>query len=595
MTRESYTSAPMEKPLPRHPLAFAAVASKPVRGWAVLSMLAVISAATSDSLTNIILKNLTNTMMEAVGGGDFRAVWVWCIAFTAAYTFGGLLWRVSGLGGMRWLTGLKTEAYRILFQYLSHHSARYFSDRFAGALASKVSQVADGTSGIVQTLLWQFLTLSIMLIVGIVAAGSAGAGFVGIICAWAAVYMSVNVVLVLRKRRHAVALAKSTASLRGTLVDSATNIAAVQQAAHQEMELLHLGTYIDAFASASIRNWMFAEGVLVTGNVLQMFFIGGTLAYAAIQLQRGLITVGDVTMLTGIMIQLVRQIFYIGNQLNIFMDNYGQAAEGLQELLQPHEITDVDGAGALNVRGGQVTLSAVNFAYAEQQVFRNFSLSIPAGQKIGIVGRSGAGKTSLVSLLLRQYDVQGGVIAIDGQDVRSVSQQSLRRSIALVPQDPSLFHRTIRENIRYGSPGSTDADVERAAQLAQAHVFISAMPKAYDTLVGERGVKLSGGQRQRIAIARAILRNAPILILDEATSALDSESEAAIQNGLRELMRQKTVIAIAHRLSTLKLMDRIVVLDDGRIVEDGTHEELLGLNGIYTKLWESQVRGFIQE
>ncbi len=300
-------------------------------------------------------------------------------------------------------------------------------------------------------------------------------------------------------------------------------------------------------------------------------------------------------MIVGLMIQLIRQIFNISTQLNRFSDNYSQATEGLAELLLPHEIVDDTHADTLSVQQGKVEFRNVDFSYDKQQVFDDFSLLIEPGQKVGLVGHSGAGKTSLTSILLRQYEIQSGAVLIDEQNIETITQKSLRHQIAIVPQDTSLFHRTIRENIRYGRLSATDEDVLEAAKLAQADTFIMATPKGYETLVGERGVKLSGGQRQRIAIARAILKNAPILVLDEATSALDSESETAIQQALQLLMKGKTVIAIAHRLSTLRMMDRIIVLDKGKVVEDGTHDELVAQKGIYARLWESQVKGFIQE
>jgi ABC-type multidrug transport system fused ATPase/permease subunit len=288
--------------------------------------------------------------------------------------------------------------------------------------------------------------------------------------------------------------------------------------------------------------------------------------------------------------------FFLGQHLTQAVSYYGQIGEGLKELLEPHEITDRPGAVPLVVSAARIQFCSVRFGYREQPVFAgDFCLRIAGGEKVGLVGHSGAGKSTLVALLLRQFELQGGAIRIDGQSVSDITLESLRRSVALVPQTTSLFHRTVLENIRYGRLDATDAEVMEAARLAQAHCFIEQLPDKYQTRVGERGVKLSGGQRQRISIARALLRHAPILLLDEATSALDSESEAAIQKALASLMRDRTVIAIAHRLSTLRAMDRIVVLEDGRIVEDGRHEDLVEQGGVYASLWNSQVSGFIQD
>ncbi|HEX3848522.1 MAG TPA: ATP-binding cassette domain-containing protein, partial [Steroidobacteraceae bacterium] len=284
-----------------------------------------------------------------------------------------------------------------------------------------------------------------------------------------------------------------------------------------------------------------------------------------------------------------------------FYDQLGSARESIDTLIVPATIVDRPGAPELRVTRGAIRFEQVAFAYdalskdraaQARNVVKAFELTIPAGQRVGLVGPSGAGKTTLMGLLLRMHDVVEGTIRIDEQDIREVTQQSLRRSIALIPQDTTLFHRSLLENIRYGRPGATDEEVEMAARRAHAHEFIAELDRSYHTLVGERGTKLSGGQRQRIAIARAILKDAPILLLDEATSALDSHSEHIIQAAMREAMAGKTVIAIAHRLSTVMDMDRLIVLDRGRIVADGSHEALLQRGGLYAELWQRQSGGF---
>jgi len=263
-------------------------------------------------------------------------------------------------------------------------------------------------------------------------------------------------------------------------------------------------------------------------------------------------------------------------------------------LIVARDICDRRDAPDLRVRRGEIAFEGVHFLYDRgNPVFRGLNLTVAAGQRVGLIGHSGAGKSTLATLLMRLYEIQGGAITIDRQNIADVTQQSLRRAIGLIPQDAVLFHRTLRENIRYGRAEASDAEVVRAAERAHAHEFILALPQGYETLVGERGVKLSGGQRQRIAIARALLKDAPILILDEATSALDSQSEALIQSAMAEAMTGKTVIAIAHRLSTLAHLERLIVLDKGRIVEDGSHAELLRRGGAYAALWSRQVGGFL--
>jgi ATP-binding cassette subfamily B protein len=289
------------------------------------------------------------------------------------------------------------------------------------------------------------------------------------------------------------------------------------------------------------------------------------------------------------------QLTFIGSQLNHFAETWGTVSESLNDILEHPDVENTAGAGALTVTAGSLAFDRVAFSYSARPVFESLSFSLPAGQKVGVVGRSGAGKTTLMKLILRHYDLGGGSILVDGTDIRTVTKESLRESIAVVPQEPALFHRTIAENIAYGNPDATHEEIERAATLAQAHEFIELLPKGYETLVGERGVKLSGGQRQRVAIARAFLKDARILLLDEATSALDSESEVLVQKALLTLMEGRTVIAIAHRLSTLRAMDRLLVFDKGEIIEDGTHAELLKKKGHYADLWNHQAGGFLED
>ena len=285
----------------------------------------------------------------------------------------------------------------------------------------------------------------------------------------------------------------------------------------------------------------------------------------------------------------------LGGNFNRVSETWGEIQESLEEIIEPHEIVDAPAAEELALTDGTIEFREMSFSYESGDVFKALTLTIPGGQRVGLVGKSGSGKSTLMRLILHHHDVHSGSILIDDTDIATVTQESLRDAIGVVPQEPLLFHRTIAENIEYGKPGASQSEIVNAAHLANAHEFIDRLPDGYDSLVGERGVKLSGGERQRIAIARAILKNAPILLLDEATSALDSESEVEIQKALHTLMEGKTVIAIAHRLSTLREMDRLLVLDQGSIVEDGTHDELIEQGGIYAELWAHQAGGFLQD
>ncbi|MBT3538673.1 ABC transporter ATP-binding protein [Candidatus Parcubacteria bacterium] len=327
-----------------------------------------------------------------------------------------------------------------------------------------------------------------------------------------------------------------------------------------------------------------------------MIFLEVGIFYVAISLWKdGILTIGDFVLIQAYLLRVFMKLWDVGRIIRRFYEHLADAEEMTEILDEPHGITDTKTAKPLEVTKGEITFKDVNFAYNQtRRVIHKLNTTIKAHQKIALVGPSGAGKTTVVKLLLRQNDVTSGKIMIDGQRISAVTLESLWKNISLVPQDPILFHRTLIENIRYGKPDATDEEVIEAAKKAHCHEFISDFPDQYETYVGERGVKLSGGERQRVAIARAILRNAPILILDEATSSLDSQSELFIQDALDTLMKGKTVIVIAHRLSTIMRMDRIIVIDEGKVIEDGKHEELISKkDGIYKKLWKLQAGGFL--
>jgi len=401
----------------------------------------------------------------------------------------------------------------------------------------------------------------------------------------------------MRDRSHDVSEARSV--LTGRIVDAYTNILTVKLFARARDEDAYVRRAVDAHTGlfhASLRlNTLFALS-LSSLNALLVVSTGGL---AILLWTRGAVEVGTVAMALPLAWQIVNAAGWVAHQVTAIFENIGVVQEGMSTIARPIALTDQPGAAPLTITRGEVKFANVRFGYGrESGLIDGLSLTVRAGEKIGLVGRSGAGKSTLVNLLLRFFDLEDGRILIDGQDIAAVTQESLRAQISVVTQDTSLLHRSIRDNIRYGKIDASDAEIAAAAKLAHAHEFIGELEdwkgrRGYDAQVGERGVKLSGGQRQRVAIARVILKNAPILVLDEAISALDSEVEAAIQASLGTLMAGRTVIAIAHRLSTIAQMDRLVVLERGRIVEQGTHETLLKLNGHYAALWRRQSGGFI--
>lgn len=496
---------------------------------------------------------------------------------------------------MQWVTGAQKYGRDTLFEYLSLHGHVYFSNRFAGALGSKIWNATDGAARLIETIVWSYLNMFIGFIGSLFLIYLASPVLAGVYVFWIIILVAVSYFFALRNRAFSEARARERSKLSGTIVDIITNISAVHYYARLKDEMRRVKEGTDSLRIASVWAWLGSELLLIVGNIIMGLFVISMLFGAYTYWSTEAISTGDFVMILTLMVGLVGWFSHIGKSINSFASEYGSVQEGLGDILPPHDITDFPKAKNLLLERGDITCKSMGFSYGTRQIFKNLNLLIPGGQRVGIIGPSGSGKTTLVSLLLRQHDVHEGEIQIDGQNIRKVTQDSLHTAIATVPQEPLLFHRSIRENIMYGNPHATEEAVYEAARRAQAHDFINELPDGYDTLVGERGVKLSGGQRQRVAIARAILKNAPILILDEATSALDSESENAIQGALEELMKDKTVIAIAHRLSTIKAMDRIIVLDGGAIIEDGTHDELVAAGGMYANLWEHQAGGFLMD
>jgi ATP-binding cassette subfamily B multidrug efflux pump len=483
--------------------------------------------------------------------------------------------------------------------HVVRQSWAFFQNDFAGRIANRVMQTGPAMrESMVQLItgVWYIMvygTSAVLLL------GAADPWLAVPVLVWFVGYVVLLRALVprMRDRSHDVSLARSM--LMGRVVDSYTNILTVKLFARAREEDIYVRDAVEEHTHifhASLRlNTLFS----LLLSLLNAVLVVSIATLALVLWTRGAIPVGAVAMALPFAWQLIQTSGWVAWQITDIFENIGTVQEGMITIARPLALVDQPDATPLTVSRGEIRFEDVRFGYGrERGVIDGLTLTVQPGEKIGLVGRSGAGKSTLVNVMLRFFDLEGGRILIDGQDVAALTQESLRSQISVVTQDTSLLHRSIRDNIRYSRPGASDAEVIAAAKLAHAHEFIVELEdwkgrRGYDAQVGERGVKLSGGQRQRVAIARVILKNAPILVLDEATSALDSEVEAAIQSSLGTLMEGKTVIAIAHRLSTIARMDRLVVLDHGRIVEQGSHDELLRLGGHYAALWQRQSGGFI--
>ena len=484
-------------------------------------------------------------------------------------------------------------------RYLLNQSYGFFQTEFSGRIATKVMQTALAVRDTVMKLLDVMLFVAIYMVTALILVASADPRLCIPLIIWLFFYIIVQRYFVPKMKKIAMVQADARSLMTGRIVDSYTNIITLKLFSHSNRESAYIRDGMSEFLNTVHPQMRLVTKLNICLWALNMSLVFSTAALGIYLWFNGSITPGAIAIVMSLAIRLTSMSHWILWEISGLFENIGTVQDGINTLSVPSKVNDKPNAIALNVNRGDIIFDSVNFSYnTSEAVFENLDLQIPAGEKVGIVGRSGAGKSSLVSLLLRFYDIQSGAITIDGHNIERVRQESLRSNIAMVTQDTSLLHRSVRENIMFGRPEATEEEMVVAAKKAQAHDFILSLRDnvgrgGYDAHVGERGVTLSGGQRQRIAIARVLLKDAPILVLDEATSALDSEVEAAIQLSLYQLMEGKTVIAIAHRLSTIAAMDRLIVFDEGKIIEQGTHQELLRKNGIYTKLWGHQSGGFL--
>lgn len=546
----------------------------------------------------VVMRRFIDHIVAAQGSYDTALLWhlLWMIA--ALMLSGNILFRAGDFTIALFEARMIRDAMSFCLAHIEQHSYAFFADNFAGSLIAKAKRYVGNMERLTDTFVFSFWMTTIETAASIAVLLWIDWHIAVFLVAWVAVYVAMSVVFVRIGIPYDRAKATADSAVTGAFSDSISNILTIKTFAARERELRRFADVVEGEYQARRRAWFFQNIQFASQSAMWMIMQVGGLAVMIWLLLRGQISAGTVVLTQTYFMMISGDLWNLGRALKHFMTGLADAQEMTDIFDTPITVADPATPETSRIGTGAICFDRVSFAYGgadDGSVFQDFSLAIPAGQKVGLVGTSGAGKTTITKLLLRFADVTDGAITIDGQDIRAIRQNDLRAQIAYVPQEPLLFHRSLRDNIAYGQPDADDAVVARAAAMAHAADFIAALPLGYATLVGERGVKLSGGERQRVAIARAILKDAPIVVLDEATSALDSESERHIQEAMTEMMRGRTAIVIAHRLSTLRSMDRIIVLEQGRIVEDGTHDGLVARGGRYAALWRQQAGGFLGE
>jgi ATP-binding cassette subfamily B protein len=558
-------------------------------------ILVMIAGRAFDTLEPYFVKKLINALSSDATNisREYDALY-WFFMLIGTWLLGSFFFRVQNIIDLRTAPYLRESVQNHMFGYLLGHSPRYFQDNFAGKLGQKVKEAAKACMNILEMICVNIVSLLVLFTVSMFLLIQENQEFALVLAIWVIVYIIISVLLAKRCVGLSAAFSAQGSIVSGKMVDSIGNADSIRSYARSQYERALLGTALieERRRSIKLRWFLIMMRIFQAIAIITMISI---LSYMAIsQVLAGKMNIGSFSMVFGLTSFISMNVWTLSNELLDFFESIGSLTEALDLVTKQHEITDTVDAQRLNISEGKIEFRNLVYQHPDGlQQFNNFNLVINPGEKVALVGPSGAGKSTLIKLLRRHFEPTSGDVIIDGQNIQHVTWDSLNEAIAEVSQNPSVFHRPIIENIRYGKLTATDNDVETAAKQAYCHEFIVSRPLGYQTIVGERGIKLSGGERQRIAIARALLKNAPIVILDEATSALDSESEHLIQRAFQQLMQGRTVIAIAHRLSTIVGMDRIIYLESGRIIEYGSHQQLLNKNGKYAALWKRQVGGFI--
>jgi ATP-binding cassette subfamily B protein len=496
--------------------------------------------------------------------------------------------RVQGFLFVYTFPRFKANIRRAVYDYIKEHSHSYFSNNFAGSLSTKIWDLPHGSENILDIFLFNFFSITLSFCISVFLLWKANIIFAGLMLIWFTAHMMILFVFLQKGHKLAVEHSESVSTLSGKLIDSVTNISNIRLFARGSYEVEYLQSYQEDEISKSTRAGSYLEKMKILHGLAGSGWLMSVIILLVYGWSNGWVSVGDFSLVIMLSSTMLGLIWHMSHYITKFINETGRIRAALSIVTATHSVQDIPGALPLKVDKGEIEFKKVTFSFKDRHFFQGLSVKIPAGQKVGLVGFSGSGKSTFVNLLLRLYDIQGGQILIDGQDISQTTQNSLRSHIAVIPQEPSLFHRSLLENIRYGRLDATDEEVMEASRLAHCQEFIKHLEGEYQAIVGERGSKLSGGQRQRIAIARAILKKAPILLMDEATSALDSLTEKYVQDSLEYLMKNTTTLVIAHRLSTLANMDRILVFQEGKIVEEGTIHSLLEAQGHFAKLWQTQ-------
>ena len=576
--------------LPSTPAAFVRYFVGNFKGWYVAILLLEIAAVVCSILIPWGLGQITRTVSNGLDAERaFEVLTLPLSLFSALLVCEVIFTRAAAGCHIHVLPLQRRTVTHVVFAYLQQHSHRFISNEFAGALAHRVSEIALGVNQTLSILLFDLTPLLVTLSLATVLLWTASPLLALFMFGWSALF--ITVCYLLARRSHPLAqqysAARSTSS--GKVVDAVSNLANIRLFARHAFEHSYLGSFLDKEVRAAYRSLGYMEKIRWFQTGCGVLLKLGLLLVALYLWRNHRIDIAAFVMSTSLSLLIISDVGNLSRRFLEFFEATGNISNGVRTLIRPHEVVDRPQAGTLNVKHGDIEFRDVGFSYgSDRPIFERLNIVIPAGQTVGLVGLSGSGKSTLLNLLLRLYDVQKGQVLIDGVDVRDVTQHSLHQQIGLIPQEPGLFHRSIRENIHYGRLDATLDELAEAIHRAGASDFIDSMEQGYESLVGERGVKLSGGQRQRIAIARVLLKNAPILVMDEATSSLDSITERFIQEKLDDIMAGKTVLVVAHRLSTVAHLDRILVFDSGCVIEDGSHQELLRQRGQYYRLWSRQ-------